>query len=241
MDNFSRRCFNGTVTQKRFREEYEDPMGFDDVPSPVDFHDPRQAEHWVENTTKKRPWRVEFFGAFVAQIDRHFDQPVAVLEVGSGPGLLAEHILRRCNVRSYALLDFSMAMHELARERLEGRLDRASFLHRSFQSANWVDGLDEYDAIVTMEAIHEVRQKKHIPPLLDQIHGLIRDGGCFFFCDHYYAEGNSGKNPDLYLTREEQVPALESAGFQQIELLLDKGEMALYRARKTPRSPKESV
>ena len=56
-----------------------------------------------------------------------------VLELGSGPGMLAEQILRRClSVRVYTLLDFSEPMLAVSREQLAEfaarlRLVRADF------------------------------------------------------------------------------------------------------------------
>jgi hypothetical protein len=73
-------------------------MSDDDVPSPVDFRDPAQAKAWEATTMARRPYRTQFFGAFVAAICDQFSQSVSLLELGSGPGHLAEHILRHCDV-----------------------------------------------------------------------------------------------------------------------------------------------
>jgi hypothetical protein len=35
-------------------------MAEEDVPSPVDFHDPAQAQEWIEHTIQRRPWRRRF-------------------------------------------------------------------------------------------------------------------------------------------------------------------------------------
>jgi hypothetical protein len=42
-------------------------MPDDDVPSPIDFHDPVQARAWVEDTVKRRPYRPRFFAAFAEE------------------------------------------------------------------------------------------------------------------------------------------------------------------------------
>ena len=67
----------------------------------LDDRDPTQARAWEEQTVKNRPYRPKFFGAFADTLNAWFQQPFAVLELGSGPGHLAEAIMSRCPVRSY--------------------------------------------------------------------------------------------------------------------------------------------
>jgi ubiquinone/menaquinone biosynthesis C-methylase UbiE len=90
----------------------------EDVPSPIDFHDPVQAKIWEVETIRNRPWRPQFFSAFAENLATNFPGGCTVLELGSGPGHLAEHLLTRCTIRHNVLLDFSQAMHSIARERI---------------------------------------------------------------------------------------------------------------------------
>ena len=204
-------------------------MTFADVPSPVDFRDIAEARAWVEHTVASRPWRPQFFEAFAMALNNHFRGPLSVLELGSGPGHLAKHILGRCQVTTYDALDFSPPMHTLAREHLGSAAEGVSLLLNDFRLADWSKDLAAVDAVITMQAAHEVRHKRRLPALLAQIHRLIRGGGLLLFCDHY-AEAGAPKNPELYLTKEEQPVTLARAGFHDVRLLLDRGGMALYRA-----------
>ena len=88
------------------------------------------------------------------------------------------------------------------------------------------------DAVVTMQAAHEVRHKRGQLPWLTQAAGLVAPHRLFLFCDHH-AEPGSAKNPDLLLTRDEQPLILRKAGFAQVSMLLDEGDMARYHAAKT--------
>jgi SAM-dependent methyltransferase len=198
-----------------------------DVPSPVDFHDPVQARAWVDETVKNRPWRPRFFDAFATALNAHFTRPFTVLELGSGPGHLAEQILRQCAVRNYAALDFSEAMHTLARERLTDAKDKTVFLNRDFRDAGWPRDLGPFDAVITMQAAHETRHHRHLVPLLARAHGLLTAGGLLLYCDHY---AGPGKNPDLYVERGEQAGRLAQAGYMSAQCLHDEGGMALYAA-----------
>jgi cyclopropane fatty-acyl-phospholipid synthase-like methyltransferase len=199
----------------------------DDIPSPIDFHDMAEARAWVENTARLRPWRPAFFAAFAAALKGHFGRPFTVLELGSGPGQLAEQILRQCDVSHYTALDFSDAMHRIAREKLAAWPDRVTTLTRDFREAAWPDGLGSFDAVVTLQAAHETRHRRHLAPFLSRAHGLMARGGLMLYCDHYL---NPDMTSELYIAREEQIPALEQAGFHAVRRLHDEGGMALYAA-----------
>jgi SAM-dependent methyltransferase len=201
----------------------------EDVPSPIDFHDPVQARKWEQETIVNRPWRPAFFAAFVSALNARFTRPFSVLELGSGPGHLAEAILSGCRVAHYAALDFSEAMHDLARERLKTDLSRVEFITRDFRTSDWPQGLGPFDALVTIQAAHELRHKRHLPNFLKRARGLLAPDGSFLYCDHY-AEELAWKHPALYLHPKEQPLALERAGFTRIARLLDKGGMALFSA-----------
>src|SRR5207253_3042723 len=59
----------------------------------------------------------------------------------------------------------------------------------------------------------------------------IRPGGYFLMADHYVTEKNE-RNSDLYFNSEDQRNVLIGTGFDRVTLVLDKGDMALYRARR---------
>jgi SAM-dependent methyltransferase len=201
-----------------------------DVPSPIDFSDPEQARRWVEDATIKRPWRPDFLRAFANEIRTHLNENAKIIELGSGPGLLAEEILCTCPLRRYVLLDASTAMHDIARERLLG-FDAQIHVTRDFRSENWTDGLRLFDAVVTMQSVHEVRHWRHVAKLYQQIMSVLVSGGHFLMADHYVTPKN-GRNPSLYFSRDEQRNALIKAGFVDVVLVIDRGDMALYRGRR---------
>jgi SAM-dependent methyltransferase len=199
-----------------------------DVPNPVDFHDPAQARAWVRETLTLKPWRPRFFQAFVDALNAHFEGPFEVAELGSGPGQLAREVLAGCSLTAYHAVDFSPAMHEIARETLGDVAGKIRFLVRDFRQPDWTEGLS-VDAVVTLQAAHEVRHRDRLPALLRSIRTILRPGGLLLYCDTH----NDGGYPEreaLFLTTEEQDAALTSAGFGRTRLLLDENEMALWAA-----------
>jgi SAM-dependent methyltransferase len=119
----------------------------EDVPSPIDFSDIAQARAWVADTVARRPGRPRFFEAFTAALNRHFDTQIRIAELGSGPGHLAEAILRKCRIESYAALDRSPAMHRIAREHLGELATRVRYILADFRAPSWARNLGEIDAL----------------------------------------------------------------------------------------------
>ncbi|HEY2482755.1 MAG TPA: class I SAM-dependent methyltransferase [Caulobacteraceae bacterium] len=203
-------------------------MSGGDVPSPVDFHDPAQARAWVRETLTRKPWRPRFFQVFADALNAQFKGPFEAAELGSGPGQLAREILTNCPLSAYHAVDFSPAMHEIARETLGDAAAKVRFLIRDFRQPDWTEGLS-VDAVVTLQAAHEVRHRDHLPALFRSIRSILRPGGLLLYCDTHNDAGDPARTA-LFLTRREQDAALTSAGFGRTRLLLDENEMALWAA-----------
>ena len=198
----------------------------DDVPIRVDFRDPATVRAWVEETRIKRPFRPSFFAAFCAALTTRRD--LRILELGSGPGQLAREILLHCHVSAYVALDWSQAMHDLAAQHLDALAARVTFVTRDFRDPSWPAHLGTFDAIVTLQAAHETRHKRHVVPLLDRARTLLTPGGILLYCDGYLHAATT--LPALFFARTEQPQALEDAGFVDVRLLHDEGNQALYSA-----------
>jgi SAM-dependent methyltransferase len=196
----------------------------DDVPIRVDFRDPATARTWIEDTRIKRPYRPRFFAAFCAALASR--SKLRILELGSGPGQLAREILVHCNVHTYVALDFSPAMHEIAAEHLDQLASRMTFVTRDFREPAWPSGLGTFDAIVTLQAAHETRHKRHLVPLLERARTVIAAGGVLLYADHYLTPET--KLPALVPARADQPLALERAGFVDVQLRYEEGNMALW-------------
>ena len=196
----------------------------DDLPIRVDFRDAATARTWIEDTRIRRPYRPRFFAAFCAALASL--PKLRILELGSGPGQLAREILVHCDVHVYVALDFSPAMHEIAAEHLGELASRVTFVTRDFREPAWADDLGTFDAVVTLQAAHETRHKRHLVPLLERARTAIAPGGVLLYADHYLTPET--KLPALAPARADQPLALERAGFVDVQLRYEEGNMALW-------------
>jgi SAM-dependent methyltransferase len=203
-----------------------------DVPSPIDLCDPEDAREW-ERTAQARPGRIQMFQAIATQLGQLRARDLKVLDLGSGPGFLAEFLLDALPNPRLTLLDFSPAMQELARIRLQGRATKVSFLTSSFKNPDWARDLGIFDAVVTNQAVHELRHKRYAEALHSQVLTLLSPGSPYLVCDHFYGVGGLS-NDQLYMSVEEQRQSLLNAGFKSVEQVHKVGTLVMHRAARQP-------
>jgi ubiquinone/menaquinone biosynthesis C-methylase UbiE len=204
-------------------------MVISDVPSPIDLRLLSDASEWEATAMAKRPWRTEFFAKFADELAGIEPKATSVMELGSGPGFLASTVLGQVSDLHLTLLDFSEAMHALARRRLGAMIDRVEFLVRSFKDPEWSQGLGYFDAVITNQAVHELRHKRYAEELHRHVAKVLRPSGIYLVCDHFSGPGGMA-NDQLYMTAPEQKSAIESAGYAPVTQVLLKGGMVLHRA-----------
>lgn len=206
-----------------------------DVPYGEDFHDPARAVDWADSALRKRPWRATIFKHFVSSVGSTSKTSPRILELGSGPGFLAEEVLEHCaDIEQYVLLDFSEAMLELSRQRLQHHAARTQFARADFKSEGWTDLVTgPFDFVLSLQAVHELRHKRHAPRLYSQLVSLLAPGAEVLICDHLPEGAYTPRHRVLYMNADEQVAALKQAGPFEVDIVWSEHNMTLYRARLT--------
>lgn len=202
-----------------------------DVPTPIDLRDPRDAKAWADAADVTRPWRRELRQR-IADVLRAAPSGVRrALELGPGPGLLAETILATCGVERYTMLDFSPVFLEMCRDRV-GSNPATQLVLGDFKRPDWPRLVHPpFDAVVAMQAVHELRHKRHVPGLYAQVFELLRPGGVLVVCDHDPPDDTS-RMTSLHSTEAEQRAALEAARFERIETNLQLQGMYVVSGRR---------
>lgn len=192
----------------------------EDVPLRTDHRDPATARAWLEDTRLRRPSRQNFRAAFCAALAPH--RQLRILELGSGPGELAREL-------PPTPLSTGRGPCMTSRSNLGHLASRVSFVVRDFREPAWVADLGTFDAIVTQQAVHETRHKRHALPLFQRARTLLAPGGAMLYCDGYLVDP-AAPLAALTLERADQPRVLERAGFVDVRRLHDEGSMALYHA-----------
>ena len=194
----------------------------DDVRSPFDCDNALVATAWTYDSDLKRPQRPDVRARIAERIaagrmGEAARVPVrarrASSELGCGPGYLAEAILDEVPFAAYTLLDFSAPILAMARRRA-GSFPYTDFVLADFIEQTWTEGLGTFDAIVTMQAVHELRHKRRAPALYAQARELLVPGGVLIVCD-----GAPSTVQPLGMSVAEQQAALASAGYIDIDVI----------------------
>lgn len=204
-----------------------------DLPYGENFHDVAEAAAWAEAASRKRPWRAIIFDHFASAVTASPVPAPRVLELGSGPGFLAEQVLDRCpSVARYTLLDFSEPMLAQSRRRLERHQARTEFLRADFKSESWpaLAG-GPFDLVLSLQAVHELRHKRHAPRLYARVRSLLSPAAELVVCDHLPDGAATARERVLYMSVSEYLEVLAHAGFRDAEVVWSGHDMAMYRAR----------
>jgi len=204
-----------------------------DVPYGNDWQSREEVDAWSEEADRIRPWRAAI-RAFLADQVASLPRGAHVLELGAGPGLLAECVLERCpDLARYTVLDFSVPMIALCRERL-ARFPAAAFAVASFKTPEWLAHAGgPLDSVLSMQAVHELRHKRHALPLYAQVRGALAPGGRILICDHLPFD-DSEKSVALYMTEAEQLAALSAAAFGDARVALAIEGLRVYAGTVRP-------
>jgi SAM-dependent methyltransferase len=198
-----------------------------DVPTDHHWDDPAYTADWSERaeTGWYRPRLLAAMAAAVPAGTRH------VVELGSGPGLLAEQLLVDHEaITRYVLVDVSPPMHELSAVRLASFTSRTEHCVADFRAPDWVEGVEHgADAVVTLQAVHELRHASRIPALYAQVHDVLRAGGTFVVADFLNRDDDHREHR---MTVGEHRSTLGAAGFADAECTLDLGFIACIVARR---------
>ena len=122
---------------------------------------------------------------------------LSVLELGSGPGFLARHLLETFPSATYVALDFSSAMHALAETTLERwQIECGSWSWIS-QLPTGVQSRPHSTPFFPCK-LHELRHKRHAASFYRAVRTLPQTTGIFLMCDHFAGEGGVSDTP-LYM------------------------------------------
>lgn len=200
-----------------------------DVASPIDLRNYKDAMEWQDTANVKRPWRKDFFEYYASLIKRHAFDSCHILELGAGPGFLAQHLLSQLSDIKYTAFDFSEAMHQLAQQKLtSSQQARTNYLIGNFKEPDWQSAIKQkYDFIIIHQALHELRHKKYAADFHITVKKLLKPKGYYLVCDHLCAP-HAMQNDQLYMNKQEHIGALKEASFENIKMPLEIEGLCLF-------------
>jgi ubiquinone/menaquinone biosynthesis C-methylase UbiE len=183
------------------------------------------SQDWVSKDDKRAAEREAQFKAALRWLGVFLSGQARVADIGCGPGTLAQRILAELPQVSVVCADGSTDMLDLARERLAGYGDRASYVQSDFGKPGWNSGLPrDLDAVVSARAIHNLRKLKPIEKVYREACEILRPGGFFMNVEriNFSSDFLHQKFREIQVKERGKAPAMDGPGpslLQQFQLL----------------------
>jgi SAM-dependent methyltransferase len=191
------------------------------------FRDLRNLEdvsEWIVSLKTRWPERVEVMQHIIEQIKvLPFPKP-QVLELGSGPGLLAELLLREAPQVTYTGIDSSELLLAFAGSQLAPFGRRARLIGADLKGDGWLNQLPaEIHAIVSLQSLHDLDDEDQIK----RIHGLARrllaPGGLLLNADFVISPDETEPGHPGRLSVARHLEMLQAYGFERVACTLRQG------------------
>ena len=132
-----------------------------------EFHDKDFVTAWAERFVPT-PERLKLFNVILSELNSHISPDGCVVELGIGPGYLAQHILRAMPALQYYGVDFSAPMLDIARRRLSAHADRITYIQADLVKDDWWTEIPKpVNAIVSTWALHDLGSQQNVEKVYD--------------------------------------------------------------------------
>lgn len=200
-----------------------------------------------------------FYGAALESVPFGRSEPIGVLDLGAGSGLLGAMVAERFPRSRVTLVDLSVELLRVARRRLAGEPGRFEFRTMDYARTPLPGGTRGYDLVVSALSIHHLTHGDK-RELFERVYKVLANGGLFVNADQVqgatpeeearYQEwwlgrvreaGVSEEDLDAALARMRadrnatlaaQLGWLEDAGFEEAGCSYKDYRFAVYNGRK---------
>ncbi|MCP4040360.1 MAG: class I SAM-dependent methyltransferase [Gammaproteobacteria bacterium] len=141
------------------------------------FHDQAFVAEWAKRFTPTSE-RLDLFDAILSELKSHIPPNGCVVELGIGPGYLADHLLKKMPYIQYCGIDFSTPMLDIARQRLEHYSARVVYVQADLVKDSWWTGIPTpVNSIVSSWALHDLGNRENIEGVYRNCALVLQGGG----------------------------------------------------------------
>jgi SAM-dependent methyltransferase len=192
------------------------------------FRDLRTLEdvaEWGAGLQTRWPERIEVMQHLIGQLKALPFPAPQVVELGPGPGLLAELLLRELPQMSYIGLDSSELLLTYARKRLTDFGERVRLIQADLNTNEWLAQLPaEIHAIISLQALHDLGGENEIKRIYSLARNLLVPGGLLLIADFVVSPGQEDPERPGRRSIPWHLELLKMQGFERVACTLEQGE-----------------
>lgn len=226
----------------------------------TDFTGPDYIDAWTEDLDRRWPERaamaecvvrtlVEWRGEWCNRERHRVESPesdhiatIQLLELGIGAGVLAQDVLRalfdapesgRTSAVEYSGIEIESALIQHGRKLLvaAGHQD-ARLIQADLRGDAWTRGLGPFDAIYTLQTLHDLGGVDALEAVYRQVRGLLVSGGILINADFVVSFEKDDPDRPRRLPVATHKDLLSVLGYVDFRCELQLGKMACMSARR---------
>jgi len=149
------------------------------------------VENFLTNTRKAIPFGGEQLDIILRLIDKSQTNVTRFVDLGCGDGILAHTLLTQYPDAHGHLIDYSPAMIDAAKKRMNG-FDNQTILLDDLTDSNWTKHMPEkVDVVISGFAIHHLKNGRKYE-LFEDVFDVLKPGGIFINLEHVKSESLFG-------------------------------------------------
>jgi GNAT superfamily N-acetyltransferase len=170
---------------------------------------------------RNRPERQQIIDHIVAQLGRLSLTAPAVVELCSGPGMVARQLVQRISGLRYTGIDFSHAFVDFVRRQIAAFGEQAQVIQADLNEDFWPELVQQpVNAIVSMQSLHDLGEEYHVNRAYGLACQLLAPGGMLINADLTTSGAEpESKNPGR-LPLDRHLQLLRAHGFGQVACTL---------------------
>lgn len=178
-----------------------------------EFHDAEFVRGWASRFVPTAP-RLQLFDMILAEVEKLGKPDAHVVELGTGPGYMARHILERNDKISFEALDFSDVFFDVARETIGDLCHRVVFTNADLMEQAWPSKLTRQpDAIISTWALHDLGGQQPVADVYARAYETLPKGGLLANGDFIKPDGTDWEYEPGRFEIDRHLEFLRAAGF----------------------------
>ena len=142
-----------------------------------EFHDEDFVAGWADRFLPTAE-RLKLFNVILTELQSYMPTYGCIVELGIGPGYLADYILRAMPDIEYCGVDFSAPMVDIARQRLTDHSDHVTYVQADLVKDKWWKDITmPVNAIVSTWTLHDLASQKNVEEVYKSCLRVLQGNG----------------------------------------------------------------